>query len=123
MSKWKPSPEKLIENFLSTLEKNPLVEMRKMFGYPCAFIRGNLCMGLHEENWMIRLSQEDRAIILSVHGAKPFDPMKGRPMKEYVTLSSEMLDNPQIREEWIQKSIDYTSSLPVKAPKRKKARR
>ena len=122
MSKWKKSSPELIEAFYSALENESLLEMRKMFGYPCAFIRGNMCTGLHEENWIMRLSEEDREEIQSTHRVEPFEPMKGRPMREYVAIPEEIKQDQKLLADWIGKSIAFTSSLPVKLPKKKKAK-
>ncbi len=54
------------------------------------------------------------------NGAALFEPMKGRPMREYVVLPKEILNSPAILEEWIKKSLDFVSSLPPKKPKKKK---
>jgi len=40
---WRKSPEPLIQLFDEALPDDPLIERRKMFGYPCAFI--NKCTG------------------------------------------------------------------------------
>lgn len=120
MSKWKKSSPELIEAFYTALENEPLLEMRKMFGYPCAFIRGNMCTGLHEENWIIRLSEEDREEIQKSYGAHPFEPMKGRIMREYVAIPEEIKRNQDLLLKWIARSISFTSSLPVKLPKKRK---
>ena len=37
------------------------IEKRKMFGYPCRFVNGNLFMGLHNNNMILRLPENDRA--------------------------------------------------------------
>ncbi len=83
---WKRSSEKLIERFTEFLKNFPDGELRKTFGYPCCFVKGNMCTGLHEENWIVRLSEEDRMELMKIHGAKPFEPMKGRIMREYLAL-------------------------------------
>ncbi len=122
MSKWKKSSKQLVEAFYSTLGENPLLDLRKMFGYPCAFIRGNMCTGLHEENWIIRLSEEDRSEMRKKYSVAPFAPMEGRVMREYVAIPEEVKRNPDLLHEWIEKSIAFTSSLPEKLPKKRKSK-
>ncbi len=41
-SAWKKAPQENIDFFNDVLEKHPEVEKRKMFGYPCAFMGGNM---------------------------------------------------------------------------------
>jgi TfoX/Sxy family transcriptional regulator of competence genes len=49
----------------------------------------------------------------------PFEPMKGRVMKEYVVLPDSLYNDPEKFNELLSRSYEYVSSLPVK-PKKKK---
>lgn len=118
MSKWKKSSEELVEKFHSMVEGFEGIERKKMFGYPCCFCNGNMFTGLHEENWVLRLSEEDREEIQSL-GANPFEPM-GRSMREYVLIPPAILENPPQLKEWIERSLAFVSSLPRKVPKKRK---
>jgi len=115
MGKWKKSSHELIDQFYDTLEAFDAVEMRKMFGYPCSFLSGNMFTGLHEENWVLRLSELDREEIKK-QGAQPFVPM-GRNMKEYVLLPDSVKENANELRSWIRRSIEFVSSLPPKVKK------
>src|SRR5713226_7069363 len=54
--KWRKSPEELVTTFESVMPAAPAV-MRNMFGFPAGFIHGNMFMGLHQENMILRLSE------------------------------------------------------------------
>lgn len=118
MGKWQKSSEELKDKFLNTMADFAEAEPRKMFGYPCCFLHGNMFTGLHEENWVLRLKDEDREAMIAKHQAERFAPM-GRLMKEYVILPAEILSNETKLTQWIQKSIDYVIKLPIKIPKKK----
>jgi len=47
---WRKSPQHLIETFNSVVPGPPVVP-RKMFGYPAAFVNGNLFMSLFQTAW------------------------------------------------------------------------
>ncbi|MCB1109984.1 MAG: TfoX/Sxy family protein [Chlamydiia bacterium] len=115
MGKWKKSSQELIDQFYETLEPFEAAEMRKMFGYPCSFLNGNMFTGLHEENWVLRLSEADREEIKEL-GAEPFVPM-GRAMKEYVLLPLSIRKDAVALRQWIQRSIDFVGALPPKEKK------
>lgn len=115
MAKWKKAPEELIDQFYSALEPFDDIEMRKMFGYPCSFINGNMFTGLAEENWVLRLPEADREEIKAL-GALPFTPM-GRVMREYVCLPTSILSSPEKLKGWIERSLAFVSSLPEKIKK------
>lgn len=118
MPKWKPSPPTIIDTFQETLSAFPQVEMRKMFGFNCAFINGNMATGLWQDEWMLRLPPEDRENFLKIKGSKIFAPM-GRKSSQTVVFSDSTLASAPERDSWIAKCITYSSSLPAKVKKKK----
>jgi TfoX/Sxy family transcriptional regulator of competence genes len=92
----------------------PDAEPRKMFGYPCVFVNGQLFAGVHQENMMLRLSEAERAEFLALDGAARFEPMAGRPMREYVVVPQRMLQSPNELVAWLEKSYAYAKTLPAK---------
>lgn len=122
--KWrKPSPE-LIETFESVFPGPPAVA-RKMFGFPAGFVNGNMFMGLHQEDMIVRLPEQLRTELLQIKGARIFEPMPGRPMREYVVVPHLLLSDPGKLSLWVAKALEYGSSLKPKAaksPTKKKSR-
>ena len=94
MGKWRKTPPELIALFEQTITAVPEAETRKMFGYPPSFLK-----------------KEDAGI---------FEPMPGRPMKEYVTVPDQILAKPAELKKWLRQSFDYVSTLP---PMEKKPRK
>jgi TfoX/Sxy family transcriptional regulator of competence genes len=118
MKKWKPAPAKAVAAFEMATSGLAGAEPRKMFSYSCIFARGNMFAGLHEAGMVLRLSEEQRAEFLRLKGAKQFEPMPGRVMREYVVVPKVLLDSPERLRTWIEKSLAYVSSLPAKAKRR-----
>jgi TfoX/Sxy family transcriptional regulator of competence genes len=118
--KWRKAPTELVETFQKALSGIAGAEPRKMFGYPCAFVNGQMFTGLHQENMILRLSEEDRSAFLALSGAKIFEPMPGRQMKEYVQVTPEVLASAKDLAAWMGKAFRYASSLPPKEKKAKK---
>jgi len=116
--KWRKSPEVLVQRFSEIVPHDPRVERRKMFGYPAAFVAGSLFMGLHQESLILRLSEKDRTSFLKINGASVFEPMPGRPMREYVVVPSSMLEEVAALAKWIRRSLDYASSIPPKSARK-----
>jgi TfoX/Sxy family transcriptional regulator of competence genes len=120
MPKWKAAPPELVARFNDAIRPLPQVEPRKMFGYPSAFAGGQMFAGLFADKMMIRLSEADRADFLALKGAQIFEPMPGRPMKEYVLVPPEVLDDEATLDGWLRRSMAYAQSLPPKKAKKKK---
>jgi TfoX/Sxy family transcriptional regulator of competence genes len=116
---WKKASAELVATFNSVLP-GPPAEPRQMFGYPCAFVNGNMFMGLHEERMILRLAEDDRKRLLGVRGASVFEPMQGRPMKEYVVVPASVLGDDGALRGWVSQSLGYASSLPKKKKKASK---
>jgi TfoX/Sxy family transcriptional regulator of competence genes len=114
-------PAELIELFLDVAPDDPSVEPRKMFGQMGLFANGNMFAGVHEGAIVVRLPDERRAELLSVPGARPFEPM-GRPMREYVCVPAAMHDDRAALRSWLAAALAYAKSLPVKEKKAKPKR-
>ena len=113
---WSKSPPGLVEVFEAVFPGSPAVA-RQMFGYPAGFVNGNMFMGLFQEEMNLRLGPADRSELLAMQGAATFEPMAGRPMKEYVTVPSSLLASPEELEPWVARALAYGASLPPKAAK------
>ncbi|MEA2534822.1 MAG: hypothetical protein QOJ93_2633 [Actinomycetota bacterium] len=118
---WTKSPPELVEVFEAVFPGPPAVA-RQMFGYPAGFVNGNMFMGLHQHNMVLRLPDGPRAELLAMEGAATFEPMAGRPMKEYVVVPAMLLAAPEDLEPWVAKALAHGASLPAKAAKAAKAK-
>ena len=108
------------EFFESVLPEDLRVRVRPMFGNLAAFVNGNMFMGLFGNDLFVRLSNEDRAELLSEEGASLLEPMKGRPMKEYVLVPKGWREQPETVTGWVSRSLNWVGEMPSKKPKRKR---
>jgi TfoX/Sxy family transcriptional regulator of competence genes len=120
MPKFEGNPEGLATRFTQVMAAYADAPVRKTFGSPCAYVNGNMAVGLHGAEWFVRLPPEAAAELLEIDGAGPFSPMPGRAMTGYVVLPDSVLDDEAARSHWIGRSIDYVRSLPPKEPGRKR---
>ncbi|HEV2439333.1 MAG TPA: TfoX/Sxy family protein [bacterium] len=118
---WRKSPEALVRIFDTLVPDDPRVQRRQMFGYPAAFAAGHLFMSLFEDSLVLRLPDDDRDAFLRMKGASHFEPMPGRPMREYVVAPPAMMARPKSLAPWIRRSLDYARSVPPKSAKRRKS--
>ena len=112
--KWRKSPPELIALFEEVMPGPPAVP-RKMFGYPAAFVNGNLFMSLFQEQMILRLPEDIRAKIAGDGGWKRFEPMPGRPMGEYLVVPEEIVGRDKELRQWVAKALTYGASLKPKA--------
>ena len=117
--KWQKSPQSLVDLF-ARLQAGlpPEAERRKMFGYPCSFVIGQMFAGLHQSNMVLRLSEEDRLEFLKQDAAKIFEPLPGRLMREYVVVPPGLISKEAALFNWTLKAFSFAKSLGPKVKKK-----
>ncbi len=120
MPKFTPAPEAMVRLFEKTMKDFPMAEQRKMFSYPTAFVNGHMFAGLFRDSMMLRLPEGEREKFLQEFKTDLFEPMPGRPMREYVIVPGEILKSPLALRQWMSKGLSYAQSLPPKAKAKKK---
>jgi TfoX/Sxy family transcriptional regulator of competence genes len=113
MKPWKRTPPETVAAFEKAVPASPTITRRPMFGYASAFVNGNMFAGTFQDAVVVRLSETDRAALLKVKGAAPFEPM-GRPMKEYVVVPADVVAKPKELSAWIARAHEHARSLPPK---------
>ena len=107
--------------FESVVPDHPAVTVRPMFGNVSAFVNGNMFMGVFGPDIFLRVPEADREAIMR-EGGGPFEPMPGRPMREYVILPLEWRDQPDRLRQWVARSHEHAEAMPPKQPKPPKKR-
>jgi TfoX/Sxy family transcriptional regulator of competence genes len=118
---WEKSSDSMIERFGRLLPADPRVERRTMFGCPMAVANGNLFLGLHENRFLIRLGDDDRAVLIKEYKAKAFEPMPGRKSGATLVLPDRIAADPAALRSWCDKALSHALSLPPKKAKKKAA--
>jgi TfoX/Sxy family transcriptional regulator of competence genes len=118
----KPSPG-LIRILEEAAEPFPAIERRKMFGCPAYYINGNMMTGVYGQQLFLRLPPEMRAELQASLDAKAFEPLAGRPMKEYVSMPEAIVNDAAALDEWMRRSVEFVSNMPPKQPKPRKGTR
>jgi TfoX/Sxy family transcriptional regulator of competence genes len=103
--------------FRSLVPEDDRVTVRPMFGNISAFVNGNMFFGVFGSDLFVRLSSEDRLDLLRNKGSSMLEPMKGKPMKDYVVLPENWRVKPETLRSWISKSLEWSSKLPPKKAK------
>ena len=107
------SPPGLVERFGTIMDGFPEAERRKMFGYPAAFVGGNMATGLFADSWVVRLP-DDEIEPAKAGGAGSFEPMPGKPMKAFVVIPAADVDDDAAIGAWVERGLAHAASLPPK---------
>ncbi len=117
MPSFSKAPPELVALFEQVVAGLPPVEKRMMFGYPAAFANGQMFASLFGDHFILRLPEAEREAFIREHGARLFEPMPGRPMREYVEVPPAVLNSGKPFDGWLAKGLAYAQSLPPKAAK------
>jgi hypothetical protein len=113
MPSFTKSPPELVERFAAVMDRYPDAERKKMFGYPAAFVGGNMATGLFAEQWVVRLPDAEIADAKAA-GISGFEPMPGRPMKSFVVVPAADVDNDTAMAGWVERGLAHAASMPAK---------
>ena len=114
MPSFAKAPAELVERFGQIVSAMPAAEPRKMFGYPAAFAKGQMFASLFGDNFILRLPEAERAVFIEQYHSHSFEPMPGRPMREYVVVPPALLKTGVELDAWLDKAAHYAQSLPPK---------
>jgi hypothetical protein len=116
MPKFTKSSPELVARFAAVMDRNaaPDIVRKQMFGYPGAWIGGNMLTGLFAEEWWVRVSEGDREALLAMPGAHPLEVMPGKAMGTSVSMPPDVVANDVEIDAWLTKAIDYARALPPK---------
>lgn len=119
--KW-PNIDKDLEERIDALVSTLPVRRKKMFGTSAWFLDSNDLMlgGVWGDGVMVRVGEAEAGTLRESGEADQFDPMGGRPMREYVYLDADKIAEDNDLVEWFERAAGFTSTLPAKKKKAKK---
>jgi len=100
------------EHVADLLALRPGVSKSQMFGMPCVKVNGKAFASLNGERMVFKLSGEEHGRALGLEGARLFEPMAGRAMKEWVEVP---LEQSAAWQKLAESALAYVSGLAKKA--------
>jgi len=85
----------------------------KMFGGIGYLLYGNMCIGVYKDALVLRLGEAGAQILLKEPYVRPMD-ITGRPMKGWVMVEPEGLDDEDVLCRYLHLSLDFVQGLPPK---------
>lgn len=104
--------EELFDRMREALADHEVRE-QKMFGGVTFMLRGNMCVGVTEDNLMVRVGADAYGDALAMPHAGEMD-FTGRPMKGWIFVSDEGWADDASLEAWVQRGVDFALTLPAK---------
>jgi TfoX/Sxy family transcriptional regulator of competence genes len=86
---------------------------KKMFGGLAFLIHGNMSVGVHGADLIVRIDPDETDAMLKEPGARLFD-LTGRPMKGWLLVSATALKQKAGLEKWVKRGVGYATALPKK---------
>jgi len=105
--------ESLAERVRKQLDRQAGLTEKKMFGGLAFLINGNMSVGVHGSELIVRVAPEATTDALKEPGARPFD-ITGRPMKGWLLVGGPGVKEPAALTKWVRRSVEYAAALPKK---------
>ncbi len=86
---------------------------KRMFGGLAFLVDGNMAVGVHGEDLIVRLAPEQAVDALAEEHVRVFD-MTGRPMKGWVLVGPGATASEDGLATWVTRGLDFAESLPAK---------
>lgn len=85
---------------------------KEMFGGIAYLLNGNMCVGVHKDELIVRYDPKNDSEVKGNEGVRPFD-ITGRPMKGWALVNSDGVKGNGLNK-WFALSFDFAKSLPAK---------
>lgn len=105
----------LLERIRHVLAKRRSISEKRMFGGTCFFVKGNMIAGVSKAGeLMVRVGPDRYEAALGHPDASEMD-FTGRPMRGFVSVSSDGITENDRLQYWIDQGWKYAKSLPAKS--------
>ncbi len=108
-----PYNEDLAKRIRTKLKSRSGMTEKRLFGGIGFLVEGNIACGVHKQDLIVRLSNEDFDLAIKDANVMVFD-ISGRPMKGWILVSSRGYASDASLHDWINKGIAFARSLPPK---------
>jgi hypothetical protein len=105
--------EILAERVSEAMDALPDYEEMKMFGGVGYLLSGNMAVGVHKENLIVRVGHDGFEEKMSIPYTVPFD-ITGKAMKGWLMVEPEGVESDEDLKYWIDQGVDFAKSLPPK---------
>ena len=101
--------EVLADRLRERLQGRAGVTEKEMFGGPAFLTYGNMTVGVHEDDLIVRVGPEASQAALDRPGVRPFD-ITGRSMRGWVLVAGQYLDDEHLGR-WLAEAGEFVATL------------
>ncbi len=105
--------EIIADKIRKALEGTSKLVEKKMFGGIAFMIDDKMCIGVSNDDIMLRCEKDETDQLLKKKGAKVFDLSGGRPMKGWLLVGQEGTGSKKDFEWWLSKALEGNKNAPV----------
>jgi TfoX/Sxy family transcriptional regulator of competence genes len=105
--------EDLANRIRSLVLSDPNTVEKKMFGGLAYLVNGNMAVGVHKNDLIVRLSADEYDKALTQPGANMFD-LTGKVMKGWLQVEGSAVEDDDALQSWVKVGVDYARTLPAK---------
>jgi len=114
--------EQTAERVRRILARRRDVVEKRMVGGLSFIVNGSMCCGVTGTNLMVRVGREGYERALAQPHARPMK-FAGRALSGFICIEPEGYRTDRALAKWIQRAIDFVSTLPAKKSRAKRPRR
>jgi TfoX/Sxy family transcriptional regulator of competence genes len=107
--------QKLAARIRARIGARPDLIEKRMFGGIAFLLAGNMAVGVHENELMVRGGKDAHQEAVTRPGARTFD-LSARPMQGWIVVAAESLTSPIALDRWIDQGVAFAQALPPKKP-------
>ncbi|MFQ6391823.1 TfoX/Sxy family protein [Nocardia sp. KC 131] len=104
----------LADRIRELIEPGPDLTEKKMFGGLAFLIGGHMAVAASRQGGLLVRVDPDESDALLVDDFVETMVMGGRSMRGWLLVTDEALASDDVLHEWVERSVDYARSLPVK---------
>lgn len=102
--------ERLAERVRAVLGHRDDLREQKMFGGIAFMVRDKMCVGVTNDDLMVRVSVDDHDVALKRPHVRPMD-FTGRPMKGFLYVGAEGVKTKRQVQAWVDRALAYRATL------------
>ncbi len=106
-----------VREIIAATEKN--IEEKKMFGALCFMVNDKMCVGVQQNNLMLRIAPEKFEEALEKDGCEPME-FGSRTMTGFVYVDESVLNTKKKLETWMKLPLEYNK---IAKPSKKRSKK